>query len=245
MRLSRLLRHGAVAGAAAGIASALVMWLHTEPVIRRALAIESARAAADHTHESELVSRTAQVVVGAFTAALVGVLFGLVFAVVFARTRQRLPGQSDHTRALWLAVLGFCAFVVMPTLVIPANPPAVGAAATVTQRTLTYVLAVLVGVLLVGAVSGLDRLLSRRPTDPPVRLSLDLLATVVLVAVAVWLLPGNPDPIPSDVPAALVWDFRLASVAQLATMWLVLATVFGLLVTRSSGTARVQEPASR
>ena len=109
MRFYRLLRDGAIAGAVAGLTAALVMWLHTEPVIRRALVIEDARAHAGggHTHSDEVVSRTAQVLAGAVTAALVGVLFGLVFAVVFARTRHRLPGLTDHSRALWLAMLGF------------------------------------------------------------------------------------------------------------------------------------------
>src|SRR5262245_42361038 len=101
------------------------MWLHTEPVIRRALAIEDARSqmAAGHHHDDEVVSRTAQVFFGAATAALAGVLFGLVFAVVFAKTRHRLPGLGDHARSLWLAAFGFGVFVLLPALAIPSNPP--------------------------------------------------------------------------------------------------------------------------
>lgn len=240
MRFSRLLRHGAVAGATAGLAAALVMWLHTEPVIRRALAIEDARAHAGggHSHEDPLVSRTAQVLFGAVTAVVAGVLVGLVFAVVFAKVRHRLPGATDHSRALWLGALGFGVLVAMPALAIPANPPAVGNPDTVTERTLIYVLAILVGLLVVGAVAGLHRLASDRGLSAPLRLSVTLVAGVVLVVVALWLLPATPDSIPTDVPADLVWDFRLASLAQLATMWFVLAIVFGLLVTRRTGAAR-------
>jgi predicted cobalt transporter CbtA len=244
VRFSRLLRNGAISGAAAGVAAALVMWLHTEPVVRRALAVEDARAQATGEHEHELVSRGAQVFFGACTAALAGVLVGLVFAVVFARTRHRLPGQGDHARALWLAAFGFGAFTLMPALAIPANPPAVGDPSTVTRRTLIYVLSILVALLVAGAVAGLDRVLAARGVDPPVRSTADLVATVVLAAVALWLLPASPDTIPADVPAALVWDFRLASLAQLATMWAVLAVVFGLLTSRSGSSAREPEPAA-
>jgi predicted cobalt transporter CbtA len=243
MRFSRLLRHGAVSGAVAGLVAALVMWLHSEPVIRRALAVEQARehAAGSHDHE-ELVSRTAQVVVGACTAAIVGVLFGLVFAVVFARVRHRLPGASDHARALWLAVLGFGVFTLLPALVVPADPPAVGDPDTVTRRTLGYVLTILVGLLLVGLVSGLDGWLAGRGSTDAVRRSADLLAAAVLVPVAWWLLPDVSSPIPSDVPASLIWDFRVASLLQLAAMWGVLGTVFGLLVAREESPARDPEP---
>ena len=234
MRFSRLLRDGALSGAAAGLVAALVMWLHTEPVIRRALAIEDARMTSAHHHDDEIVSRTAQVFFGAATAALAGVLFGLVFAVVFARTRHRLPGLGDHARSLWLAAFGYGVFVLLPALAIPSNPPAVGDPSTVTRRTLVYVLALLVGLLLVGVVSALDARLRSRGTDGPVRVSAVVTATVALGALALWLLPGTPDRIPSDVPAALVWDFRVASLMQLGAMWLVLGLAFGLLVTRDA-----------
>ncbi|QWZ06534.1 CbtA family protein [Nocardioides panacis] len=245
MRFPQLLRAGAISGAAAGVAAALVMWLHTEPVIRRALAVEDARAHAGgaHHHEEELVSRTAQVFFGACTAAVAGLLFGLVFAVVFAKARHRLPGLTDQGRALWLGALGFGVFTLLPALAVPANPPAVGDPATVTQRTLTYVLTVLVGLLVIGLVSGLDHLLGSRGTTPPVRLVTDLVGAAVLVVVALWLLPASPDRIPADVPADLIWDFRVASLAQLGTMWLVLAALFGLLVSRRAGVvAREAEP---
>jgi predicted cobalt transporter CbtA len=36
------------------------------------------------------------------------------------------------------------------------------------------------------------------------------------------------------VPASLLWDFRLASLAQLTVMWLTLGLVFGLLMERAA-----------
>jgi predicted cobalt transporter CbtA len=165
--------------------------------------------------------------------------------VVFARTRHRLPGLTDHSRSLWLAVLGFGVFVAMPALAVPADPPGVGDPDTVTRRTLIYLLTVLVGLLLAGAVSGLDHLLRHRGVRQPLRLTADLAAVAVLVPVCLWLLPGASSSIPADVPADLVWDFRLASLAQQATMWLVLACVFGLLQSRRTTAAREVETATR
>jgi predicted cobalt transporter CbtA len=247
VRFYRLLRDGAVSGAVAGLAAALVMWLLTEPVIRRALVVEDARthATGGHTHSDEIVSRTAQVLVGGLTAALVGILFGLVFAVVFARARHRLPGLTDHARALWLAAVGFGVFVLLPALAVPADPPGVGDPDTVTRRTLVYLLTILVGLLVVGVVSAVDALLRGRDVAHPVRVTAGLLAVAVLVPLTVWLLPAAASSIPADVPADLVWDFRLASITQQAAMWLVLACVFGLLQSRRTTAAREVQTAAR
>ncbi len=52
------------------------------------------------------------------------------------------------------------------------------------------------------------------------------LAVVGLVA-----LPSNTDPV--DLPATLVWQFRLATVAGAATYWSVMGLVFGGLRVRA------------
>jgi len=54
------------------------------------------------------------------------------------------------------------------------------------------------------------------------------------------LVPGTPDTVPADVPATLLWDFRLASLTQLAVMWATLGVTFGLLV--QTRTARSTRP---
>jgi predicted cobalt transporter CbtA len=243
MSISSLLRRGAMAGAVAGLCAALVLWLVVEPVIRRALVIEEARGGAHHDHAAEesLVPRGLQVLAGAATALVVGVVFGLVFAVVFARLRRRLPGGTDLGRALVLAAFGFTAFTLLPALTAPANPPGVGDPATVTQRTLVYALAILLGVLGIGAVGAVDRNLRIRGVQDPLRPALVVVAAVLWLVVVLLAVPGSPDTVPDDVPATLLWDFRLASLAQLATMWLVLGLVFGTLV----GTdARARRPAA-
>lgn len=229
MNFPALVGRGAAAGAVGGFSAALVEWLVVEPVIRRALVIEQTREALHHDHEAPLVSRTVQFWAGGVTAIVVGVIFGIVFTVVFARLRHRIPGTTDFGRALVLAVMGFAVLTVLPALHIPANPPGVGDHGTVDQRTLIYVLTLLVGLLGVGVVLGVDRRLRHRVTEP-VRHALDVVAGMVWIAGALVLLPASPDKIPGDVPAGLLWDFRLASLAQLAMMWIVVGLVFGLLV---------------
>lgn len=244
MRFTNLLRRGVIAGAAAGLCSALVLWLLVEPAIRRALVVEEARDAGVHAHaEESLVSRTLQVLGGAATAALVGVLVGVVFAVVFARSRHRLPGASDLGRSGWLAAVGFAVVTLLPALKIPANPPAVGDPGTVTERTLLYVLTILLGLLAVGLVLAADGRLARRTVPAPARAVAATALAVGCAAVVLLVLPGTPDSVPADVPATLLWDFRVASLAQLGTMWLVLGLVFGVLVDARSREPRAAVPA--
>lgn len=251
-----VLRRGVAAGAAAGLASALVIWLFVEPVIRKALVIEDRRGATEghggHAGESalfmipsllpahggELVTRAQQVIGGAVTSLLVGIAFGVIFAVVFAKARHHLAGATDFWRSVGLAAIGFGAITLLPAIVIPANPPAVGDPATVTQRTWLYVLSLLLGVAIALAVPVLDRALARRGLADSTRWSLDVLVTVLAVVAVIAILPGTPDAVPEDVPAALLWEFRVASLAQLAAMWLTLGTVFGLLMERAVSAQR-------
>ena len=238
MGFPELLRRGLAAGAAAGLAAAVVLFLVVEPVIRRALVIEEARGGEtddghSHTHADEaepLVDRTMQVIGGMGTAIVIGCLFGIAFAVVFARTRHRLFAASEHGRAVVLAGLGFLTFVLLPALKIPANPPAVGDPETVDRRTLIWVLTILVSVAIVLAVFALDGILVQRGQSAAVRSAINAAAFLALAVVMLLVLPGTPDKIPGDVPPALIWDFRLASLAQLGAMWATLGLVFGLLV---------------
>ncbi|MFP5254009.1 MAG: CbtA family protein [Actinomycetes bacterium] len=236
MGFPALLRRGATAGAAAGVCAALVMWLVVEPVLRRALAVEAARGGHDHGEEP-VVSRTVQVAGGLLTAVVVGVIVGVVFTVVFARLRPRLPAATDLGRSLVLAGTGFVVFALLPAIQLPANPPGVGDPATVGERTLIFALTVLLGLLGIGAVLAVDRAL-RSAVTVPVRVGLDVLAGVVWLVALLVLVPDSPDRIPADVPADLLWDFRVASLAQLAAMWLALGVVFGVLVDGRTRRAR-------
>jgi len=245
MTFGFLLRRGVAAGAAAGVVAAAVVWLVVEPVLRRALVLEDAATAHAGHHEEPLVSRGAQVVGGLVTTSLVGVLFGVVFAVVFARVRHRLPARTDLGRSVLLAGLGFGVFALLPAVKYPANPPGVGDPATVTERTLLYVLSILMGMLVVTVVTMVHGALSGRRLRPAQAVGVDVLVAAAGLVAVLTLLPSSPDPVPADVPADLLWDFRLASLAQLASMWATLGLVFGLLLEARAARTAVPGSGSR
>ncbi|MEO7446708.1 MAG: CbtA family protein [Humibacillus sp.] len=251
-----VLRHGVWAGMSAGLVSAAVGWLVVEPVIARALTIEDARTVVVHgggdsapLHlpspggaEEPLVSRAVQAVGGAVTSVLVGVAVGVIVAIVYARVRERLGTRGDLVGALALVAIAFAAVSLIPALVVPANPPAVGDPSTVGRRTLLYAVVVLCGVAVPLVVAAGDRGLRRRGVCASTRLAVDVLAATALVTAVLVLVPGPTDVVPDDVPADLLWDFRLASLAQLAAMWLTLGLVLGLLLDRAALRSRDDTP---
>ena len=236
----RLLQHGVAAGLAGGAAAAVVLWWLVEPVIERALVIEHARGGGHDHAEQPLVSRDVQVVAGGITNVLIGVMVGVVFAVVYAKARHRLSIAQDHLAAYLLAAVGFGVVTLLPALHVPANPPAVGDPATATQRTLLWLLTILLGLLVVGLVAAADRRSRSRGTHPARRVALDAAVAALGLALLFLVVPQPSDRVPSDVPADLLWDFRVASLAQLAAMWATIGLVFGLLL----GTRRRQSVTS-
>ncbi len=231
--LGRTIGHGALAGVAAGAAGAAVMYWLVEPSIRTAIAIEDAGSAPEpeaggHSHMAEeLVTRSEQVWFGLLTVLVVGVLIGIAFALTYRFLRGRLPGHDSVAgSAMALAGLGFVAFTLMPALAVPANPPAVGDPATVDLRTATYLGAIVGGIVLTVVVVAVAR---TRKLEPGMRALAATLVGIVGTAVVFWVLPDVADPIPADVPAQLIWNFRIASMAQLGVMWLVLGAVFAAL----------------
>lgn len=245
------LRRGALAGVSAGLSAAVLLWLVVEPLIEQAIAIEESRsrpglaglsggghtapfAPPAHGTGEPLVSRAAQVLAGGVTMVLVGVALGLVFAVVFVNTRHRIAGTGDFGRSIVLSAVGFGVASLLPALALPASPPGVGDAATVGRRTTLYLVVLLLGVVVALAVPSLDRWLALR-LPGPTRWALVIAAVALAVVLVLTLVPDPSGPVPEDVPAALLWDFRLASLGQLAMLWLVLGTTFGLFMERAKG----------
>lgn len=256
MTLGRTVGHGALAGAVAGgVGSAALYWL-VEPSIRAAIAIEEAGTAAgeagdhahavadqanDHSHSADaLVSRGEQVVFGLITVLLVGILIGIAFALVHRVLGSRLPGRTAAGTAMVLAGLGFLSFTVAPAIVVPANPPAVGDPATVNLRTLTYLGAILGSVALTAAVTALARAKDRAPGS---RAAVATAVGIVGTAVLIWALPDAADPVPANVPADLVWQFRVESLTQIGLMWLVLGAMFAYLIPGQEASGGYAAPA--
>ncbi|MGH3916826.1 MAG: CbtA family protein [Pseudonocardiaceae bacterium] len=232
-----VLRAALLGAVAAGLVAALVSWLLVEIPIRSALAIEAGRPPEPgHGHSEELFDRSTQVIGGMLAAVLVALVLGMVFAVVFARLRPRLPGHTDFGRAVALATAGFVVVSLLPGIKYPANPPAVGDPETVDTRTIYYLSFLLAAIIVTLAVLALrQRLPSGWPASWSTSVSALLVITGYALLVAFW--PATPDRIPADVPAALIWQFRLASLAELAALWATWGIVTGLLLERRASGA--------
>ncbi|GAA4685683.1 CbtA family protein [Phytohabitans rumicis] len=228
LTLGAIVRRGALAGLFAGVAASLVALLLVEPQIDNALVIEEARST---VHEEALYGRTTQVIGGMVAAAIVAVCLALVVAVVFARVRHRLPAGTDFGRAALLSFLGFVTVALLPALKYPANPPGVGDPDTVTERTVQYLTLIAAGIAVTWLALLVHDRLAARPWPPAHRAALAVAVAAAGYAALLMTWPATPDGVPADIPAGLLWDFRLASVAELAALWTVFGLSFGLLLT--------------
>lgn len=221
-------------GIGAGLVAAGFLTVTGEPAIEDAIAIEEAAADPTAGGEGELVSRSAQRGIGLFAAyGLSGAAFGLLFGAAFLALGRGPLRAEPFRRAMVAGVALAGAVTVSPWLKYPPNPPAVGDPATLGQRQALYgVLIVLTAVVLFGAAWMSGRL---RETgwSQGARVAAVGTAVVVAMLVAYGLLPGAPDPV--EVPATLVWRFRLASLGGNLVLWGVLTVGFGLLAGRGGG----------
>jgi predicted cobalt transporter CbtA len=216
-------------GVVAGLASALLLTATGEPLIREAIAIEESRhegePAGGHA-DPELVSRSVQSGVGLFAAlGLAGAAFGVLFALAFWGLRSGRP--DPFRRALVAGALLFGSFTLGPWLKYPPNPPAVGNPDTIDRRQALYVSLIALSLALGLAAAALATRLRRDGWLEHRRLAAVGLAIVVPFALALALLPPAPDKV--EVPATLIWRFRLASLGGNAVLWGVLSVGVGLL----------------
>ncbi|MET7768139.1 CbtA family protein [Nocardia sp. NPDC005366] len=249
--LKTLLLRGLLAGLIAGLLAATVGYFVGEPKIDAAIAIEEAAAAAEpahdgaaqpagHSHgdeEEPLVSRDGQQAGQFLALGLGGMAFGAIFAAA-AHHARRFTTLSGPKLAIGLGIGGWLAIVAVPFFKYPANPPAVGDPETINDRTLLWVAAVLLGLVAVGA--GVYVYKSLHGKFDTLRLIAAVVAFVVIVALGYILLPGV-DEVKADFPASLLWQFRVASLAQTATLWAALGLGFAFLTefsTRSSTPVR-------
>ncbi len=199
----------------------------------RAVRLEAARTAAADArarvagqgvaHHAEVFSRSTQhvgfVVATLATGAALGVLFGILSAVL----HRAGPDPDPWRSATALAAAAWFGVFLVPFLRYPANPPGVGDPDTLGFRTNSYLSVLVIG--MVGAVLAV-RVRRRLPARASLR---ELAVTTVLVATVAltFLLPGNPDQL--DVPAGLLWQFRLFALATSTLLWAALGSVYGLM----------------
>ena len=239
-----LLIRGLLVGVVAGALVFLVATLLGEPSLNAGIRFEEARAAATgEASEPEVVSRTVQRTVGLALGSLVyGATIGGVFAIAYAVAQGRLGRLGVRGTALAVALGGFLAVGLLPALKYPANPPGASDAATIGDRTRWYFLMMAVSVLVVVGAAVLARALARRLGSWNAA-TLAVLAGVGAVAVTYLVLPGV-DETPAGFPAAVLWEFRLASIGIQVTAWAVIGVLFGALTDRALGVPSSRRPSS-
>lgn len=229
MTVAGLLLRGLAAGGIAGLVAGLFALVVAEPVIDAAVRLEAARVAAGGAAEHEVFSRGTQH--GGLVLALV--LAGLALGALFALAYRILPPTrgTSWQRSLGLGAGAFTAVYLVPFLRYPADPPGVGSSDTVADRTRSYLLALALGVLAVVTAYAVLRRLAARGVPAPVRQLAVAAGFVAVVTLGYLLLPSTRDPV--TVPATLLWDFRLRSLATQLLLYAALAATFGLLLERA------------
>jgi Probable cobalt transporter subunit (CbtA) len=227
----QLLGRFLLAGLMGGALAAAWLLLVTEPVIHSALVVEARRAPGqDH----EAVSRATQLLGGVLGIVITGVVLALVLATVYGKVRHRLPGRTDLARTALLAATGFAIVGVLPAVVIPANPPGAGDPGTVTTRTTIYGGVLVCGILIAVLTGALVGRLRARGVRPARTAAAAAALALTLAVVVMILLRGGPDMLPADMPAGLVWRFRLASLGQLLVLFGGIGLIGGRLIDRAS-----------
>ncbi|MFI6237142.1 CbtA family protein [Micromonospora sp. NPDC050784] len=227
-----VLVRGLLAGLIAGLLAGAFAYVAGEPHVEAAIAIEEAAthvepAAGAHDHEDALVSRTGQrgglfLATGLFGAAMGGLL---ATAYVLLSRRRR---DDDGRSGLLLAGAALLGAVIVPFLKYPANPPAVGDPATIDQRTVTYLLMVVLGLVAVWAGSlGYRSVGAQAPTWQ--RAAAAVGGFVLVTAVSYVVMPSFQE-VPADFPATLLWDFRLASLGTQVVLWTGIGLLFAALM---------------
>ncbi|MER6212743.1 MULTISPECIES: CbtA family protein [unclassified Streptomyces] len=237
-----LLVRGMLAGLLAGVAAFLVAYLLGESEVDAAIAIEEAGEAAHHHAEAAPVSRALQATAGLGTGTLLyGLALGGIAALVFCFALGRIGRFGPRATAALVSGGLFVTVALVPFLKYPANPPAVGDPGTVVRRTTLYLLMIALSVLLASGALILGRRLAPRLGNWNASV-VAVLAFVVAVGLAYALLPGINE-VPEDFPAALIWKFRLASLAIQATVWTTFGLAFGFLAERAIAPAAAPKEA--
>ncbi|MPZ29284.1 MAG: hypothetical protein GEV12_23560 [Micromonosporaceae bacterium] len=224
------IRRGLAAGAVAGLLAGLVGLVIGEPPIEQAVAIEEAAAGSEAVASSgPEVTRTQQRLGLPVGTILVGLGVGAVFGVAAAWSVGRLAGDAWQ-RSLKLGGVLVGALVLLPALKYPANPPAVGDPETVGTRTALYLGLGALGLVFAALGWLAARHLAGVGVRPAVRQSTVGAGLLAAVGIVLWVLPSIPAE--GEVPAELLWTFRLRAMAVQATLYGVTAVGFGLLASR-------------
>ena len=229
----RLIARGLLSGAIASVAAFVFARTFVEPVIDQAIAYEEAQEAG-HEHGVELFARGVQANIGmGFGVLAFGVAMGALFAVAYSVVYGRVGNLSPRLLSVLLAGGMFLSLYVIPFLKYPASPPAVSLDETIRQRTLLYLMMVVLSVVLLATAVYLGRNLKDRYGAWSATL-VAAAAYVVAVAIVMLVLP-TIDETPDDFPADVLYEFRLYSLGTQVVLWAIIAVVFGSMAQRLLG----------
>lgn len=246
MTMRDLLVRGLLAGLLASVLAFGFARMFGEPSVNAAIALEDSLYAQNgEPSEPEIVSRSIQSTLGLGTGlAVLSVAFGGLFAIAFAFAYGRIGNLGVRGTALFVVLVGFGALYVVPFLKYPPNPPAIGEAETIAQRTALYFGMVLLSlVATAGAI-----VLQRRLAETRSNWDATLIASacfLVIITVAYLAMP-EVNEVPDAFPAVVLWKFRVASLGMQLVLWLSIGIAFGALTERATQpSARALAPAER
>lgn len=247
-----IIGRGLLAGALAGVLAFVFAKIFIEPVIGRAIDFEDGAGAAHeamaghahggHEHGAELFTRGVQSNIGmGFGVLAFSVAMGALLAVVFCVLYGRLNLSARATSAL-IAGGMLVALWVVPALKYPPSPPATSLDETIKQRTLLYLLVVVLSAaLFVGSVVLGRRLAPRFGAWYATLLGaagyIVSMTVVFLVLPAIHEVPGpitdaNGTIVFPGFAAEDLYQFRLYSLGTQVVMWVTIGLVFGAMASR-------------
>jgi hypothetical protein len=250
----RLILRGILAGVVGGVLALVFARIFAEPFIEKAINYESGRDAAQtaldkaaglptEPAEADIFSRTIQANVGiGIGMILFGAAMGALFAVAYAIYLGRVGNLRPRTLALLVAGGGFLGFYLVPFIKYPANPPSIGHAETIRERSGLYLVMVFASIAFLVLAAWLGQKLKPRFGNWNASL-LAGGAFVVATGVLMAILPAvreTPQPLtdPSGTivypgfPADTLYGFRFYSVAAQLILWAAIGLVFAPLADR-------------
>ncbi|KHL19403.1 UNVERIFIED_CONTAM: hypothetical protein LK11_02755 [Mumia flava] len=257
MSLRTFLVSGLIAGLVAGVVAFAVAYTVGEPAVRDAIAIEEAgsSAAADdgHTHdhasdgsaaeephshgdEEGGITRTTQETTGLLTGLLVlGTAFGGLLGIVAAYAVGRLGALRPLAGTALVGLLAFVAVALVPWLLFPPNPPAVGSGDTIDERTAQYFSVLLVSVVAAFAAVSFARALHRAGRGY-LGVTIAGVGYLVVVLGMALVLPRESE-VPADFSADVLYGFRISSLLTQAALWATATLVLTALIARRQSAA--------
>jgi len=246
----QLIWRGLLAGALAGVLGFVFAKIFLEPVIGRAIDFEDGVSAAHesmaggaHEHGAEVFTRGVQSNIGMGIGVLAfSVAMGALFAVVYCVAYGRVGNVS--ARALSVLVAGgmLISVWVVPALKYPPNPPATSLDETIKQRSLLYLLMIILSAILMVAAVYLGRQLTAKlgAWNATLAAAGSYIVAVLIVMLVLPTINETPGPMLDAAgnivfpgfPAGDLYEFRLYGLVTQVIIWATIGLVFGAMASR-------------